>query len=239
MAIKALIISDIHANVYGLRAIAGAETWDVAYCCGDVVDYGPFPMETIAWLQEHQVIAVGGNHDARLLSLSKPACEEARNGGSWMWAHDNYTKMDAAGLAYLRALPQCISFEMDGIAYQMQHQYDDGYGTIQSITEFDEFWKEKHDGIQERRLLFGHTHRRCVHYLEQKAMWINPGSTSYRRPDDRDKRAHYLIIEDGDIRFGAVEYNRQLLLKAAQDYQLADGMAETELKVAFFFFGKA
>lgn len=232
-------MSDVHANICALRAIAAKETWDAAYCCGDVVDYGPFPMEAIAWLREHQVITVKGNHDAHLLTLSHRACEEARNAGRLMWAHDNYQKMDADALDYLRALPTHISFEMDGIAYQMQHQYDDGYGAIQSITAFDKYWKEKHNGLQERRLLFGHTHRRCVHHLDQRALWINPGSTSYRRLDDRDKRAHYLVIEDGEICFGAIEYDRGPLLRAAKARQASGVMLETELRVAFFFFGDA
>lgn len=51
---KALIISDIHANIHALRAIEKVETWDTVYCCGDLTDYGPFPMEVIAWMKEHE-----------------------------------------------------------------------------------------------------------------------------------------------------------------------------------------
>lgn len=41
---KALIISDIHSNVKALESIRKAEPdYDVIYCAGDLVDYGPLP----------------------------------------------------------------------------------------------------------------------------------------------------------------------------------------------------
>ena len=62
---KALVVSDIHSNIYALQAIWEQEhDSDVIYCAGDLVDYGPFPSEVIQWVREHEVICVGGNHDA-------------------------------------------------------------------------------------------------------------------------------------------------------------------------------
>ena len=49
---RLLIISDIHANPFALKAIEKQETWDERYCCGDLVDYGPFPMQVIDWCRE-------------------------------------------------------------------------------------------------------------------------------------------------------------------------------------------
>ena len=48
-----------------------------------------------------------------------------------------------------------------------------------------------------------------------------------------------MIIEDGDIRFGAVSYDRLPLLNVAKQYQLRGYMLETELQDAYFFFGDA
>ncbi len=236
---KALIISDIHANIHALRAIEKVETWDTVYCCGDLTDYGPFPMEVIAWMKEHDAHVVCGNHDIHVMTMSDEACAEARRGHVWKWCHDNWEKMDQSAKAYLSALPTVLQFEMDGIEYQMQHQYDQRYGTVESEAQFNAFWKNAKDDHQQRRLLFGHSHRRCIHVLREDMMWINPGSVSYRRPDDPDKRAHYMIIEDGDIRFGAVSYDRSPLLNVAKKYQLRGYMLETELQDAYFFFGDA
>ena len=109
------------------------------------------------------------------------------------------------------------------------------------MQAFDAFWAQWHVGEErlEKRMIFGHTHRRCVHALDQGKLWLNPGSASYRRPDDRDKRAHYMLIEDGEIRFRAVEYDRSAMLRRAMDYVRSGTMLPTELQDAMFFFGDA
>ena len=124
----------------------------------------------------------------------------------------------------------------------MQHQMlDNSYDMPESVQTFDAFWRVWYAGESrpERRMIFGHTHRRLVHRLVNDRLWLNPGSASYRRPDDRDKRAHYMLIEDGDIRFGAVEYDRSAMLARAMDYVKKGTMLETDLQDAMFFFGDA
>ena len=48
-----------------------------------------------------------------------------------------------------------------------------------------------------------------------------------------------MLIEDGDIRFGAVEYDRSAMLARAMDYVKKGTMLETDLQDAMFFFGDA
>lgn len=234
---KILLISDVHANIHALRAIERYETWDEVWCCGDLVDFGPFPMEVIHWMQAHSARCVLGNHDAHVLSLTRADCRAAYETRTWQWAHQNLELLDSDALAYLRSLPKTLLLTADGISYQMQHQYDGGYGVVESLDQFDRFWQG--GNAPQRRLLFGHTHRRCMHLLDEQTLWLNPGSVSYRRPDDPDKRAHYMMIEDGRVRFGAVAYDRTPLLDAALAC-LRDGhMLPTNLQDAFFFFGSA
>ena len=236
---RLLIISDIHANPFALKAIEKQETWDEIYCCGDLVDYGPFPMQVIDWCREREVKCVLGNHDAYVLSLTEEDCVMAKNTKRWKWAHDNYQQLTDDAKKYLCSLPLSLSFQADGIDYQMQHQYDQAYGTIESLEQFQTFWMDKTDCSRERRLLFGHSHRRCVHMLDDHLLWLNPGSVSYRRPDDHDKRAHYMLIDDTHICFKSVSYDRSPLLAKAQEYLDSDAMLETDLQDAFFFFGDA
>lgn len=236
---KALIISDVHSNIYALEAIARAEKhFDAVYCAGDVVDYGFFPREAIAWLQAHEARVVMGNHDRHLLSQSPETCAAKKGEKSWGWVHENYGQLQPEDFDYLRGLPPVLCFEMDGIAYQMQHRYGDGYGTIESVGQFDAFWQSE-STLPERRMLFGHTHRRCVHVLDAHRLWMNPGSISYRRGDDYDKRAHYLVVEDGDIRFGAVDYDRQKSFAKVEAYHRAGYMWEKDLQDGYFYFGNA
>ena len=64
---RALIISDVHSNLEALkRVIEDAEYrggFDMVWCLGDVVGYGPDPGPCIELLREHDLLCVAGNHD--------------------------------------------------------------------------------------------------------------------------------------------------------------------------------
>ena len=65
---KLLIVSDLHANPQGIRAIWEKEgNADAIYAAGDYSDYGPDPVAAIGWIRDHGVHAVYGNHDKRVL----------------------------------------------------------------------------------------------------------------------------------------------------------------------------
>ena len=243
---RLLIISDIHANIDALRAVerdAGAV--DQIWCAGDLVDYGTDPHETIAWVREHGVRCVSGNHDRHLLDvLASGETERFRGTRQYKWVHDNCDRVTPEDADFLRSLPMHLSLRADGIAYLLQHQMHEGplaYEMPESLQDFDRFWSKWYDGpeAEERRMIFGHTHRRCVHRLDDRCLWLNSGSVSYRRPDDRDKRAHYMTVEDGEIRFHAVSYDRSRSLARAMAYVRAGTMLETDLQDAMFFFGDA
>ena len=69
--------------------------------------------------------------------------------------------------------------------------------------------------------------------------WINSGSVSYRRPDDPDKTAHYMVIENGVVVMKQIPYNRQPLYEEALR-QIEDGrMMDSEIQDFMFFFGNA
>lgn len=234
---KALLISDIHANIYALEAIwRNEKDSEIIYCAGDLVDYGPFPKEVIEWIREHNAVCVQGNHDRNVASAYRSgeslwsiADEQLK------WKHDNARKLSEDDVLFLERLPLSFPFVMDDIGYSLQHMYVD-YETIASLPQFDEFWRQQTDGsVREtelRRMIFGHTHRRCVHYLGNKELWMNPGSVSYRRRDDMSKEAHYMTITDGRIDLKSVEYDRSPLLRAAKTARLN----EAEMASALRFF---
>ncbi len=60
---RVAVISDVHANVYALRAVLDSlEGAGISrlLCAGDVVGYGPHPNECVAVLQQLPVVAVAG-----------------------------------------------------------------------------------------------------------------------------------------------------------------------------------
>jgi predicted phosphodiesterase len=236
--LKALLISDVHANIYALEAIWKVESdSEIIYCAGDLVDYGPFPSEVIGWMRERRAICVQGNHDKDVAdAYRKPESFGSLPGNHMQWKHHNASKLGEDDILFLESLPGSVTFEMDCIGYSLQHMYR-GYDTIASLPQFTEFWRRQTEGnVRDascRRLIFGHTHRRCVHLLSDRDLWMNSGSVSYRRTDDPSKEAHYITITDGRIELKSVDYDRSPLLRAVK----ALSLSEPEMAVAFKFFG--
>lgn len=242
---KLLVISDIHSNIWALEKVLETEqNIDLLCCAGDLVDYGTAPEEVIDRIRQCTPrVVVQGNHDRHTANIWRQGSFQEVTPEEYKWVHHNCRRLDEDRIRFLEHLPIHQTFEADGYVYMMQHQYDHAYGTIESRFQFEEFWK-KHAGQEyadstKRRMIFGHTHRPCIHVLDQDMMWLNPGSVSYRRPDDPEKTAHYMVIEDGEIRFCRVPYDRSQPLKEARELNRIHGMMETELQDFFFFFGDA
>ncbi|MEF3306869.1 metallophosphoesterase family protein [Paenibacillus sp. GYB003] len=236
---KALLISDIHANIYALEAVWRAERdSDVVYCAGDLVDYGPFPREVLDWVREHRAICVQGNHDRAVAAAYRDgetlwslADEELH------WKHCNARLLTEEDVRFLEALPESVPFLLDSVGYSLQHMYV-GYETIVSLPQFEEYWQMRTSGesgvreAPERRLVFGHTHRRCVHYLSDRELWLNPGSLSYRRKDDPTRIAHYITISDDRMELKSADYDRSPLYRTVSGMKLNE--AEKTKALGFF-----
>lgn len=235
---KALIISDVHANIDALRAVFAAEPdADVTYCAGDLVDYGLNPKEVLDFVREHNIHTVSGNHDRRLLRL-EDAGEKVDLTEQYSFVTYCRSLLSAEDVAYLRTLPVELCWEMDGIEYFMTHHYDPDYSNLLlSRTDFAKYWVEKYpnsDPNKEHRMIFGHTHKAGAMRLDDKMLWMNPGSVSYRRPDDPTKNADYAVIEDGEIHLRYVPYEKKHLY----DKVLSMNLYEGEKEVGLFFFGE-
>ncbi|MSP12139.1 MAG: metallophosphoesterase [Chloroflexi bacterium] len=234
---KTLIISDVHSNIYALEAIWARESnSDLIICGGDLVDYGLYPREVIAWIREHRVLCVQGNHDRQVASCYRtgkpldllPLEERA-------WRHYNASLMSEAEISFLEQLPKTVTVTLDGISYGLSHMYRD-YEMIFSSYAFQEFCAQAFPEFERgsiSRVIFGHTHRQGMHYLSDTELWINPGSVSYRRLDDPDQTAHYLTITDGLIQLQRINYDISPLRKSMQQVSLS----QHEMDMTGRFFG--
>ncbi|MBN1665961.1 MAG: metallophosphoesterase family protein [Anaerolineales bacterium] len=208
---KALILSDIHSNIEALEAIWAQENdSDLVYCTGDLVDYGPHPAAVIAWVQEHAVRCVQGNHD-RFLTMIYQRGERLADlpVEQRAWVHHNASLLKESDIKFLEALPEQLSFELDGKQYGLRHMYRD-YEEIISLHAFNQFSAETFPECEPgviQRLILGHTHRQAVRYLSDAQLWLNPGSVSYRRKDDPDQSAHYATITNGQISLKRLTYD--------------------------------
>ena len=63
---RILVIADIHANLHALESVLkdAKDTYDVLWCLGDLVGYGPYPNECLQIVQSlPEFICISGNHD--------------------------------------------------------------------------------------------------------------------------------------------------------------------------------
>lgn len=203
---KTLILSDIHANFIALETVWKRESdADLILCAGDIVDYGPYPAACVEWMMDKQPLTVSGNHDELVVN----AWEHPEDEEPGTWRTENAAKLGVNHIEYLKNLPRQRVVELDGVAYGMTHAFQ-GYEIIRSLEAFQRFSMDRF-GRPLQRMIFGHTHRRAVTHLSDADMWINPGSVSYRRPDELWRGSHYAVIQDGEVFLRAVPYPTETL----------------------------
>jgi predicted phosphodiesterase len=177
------------------------------------------------------VVCVQGNHDRHVAqTYAEPDLWQVAD-GVLQWRHHNARLLTAEDAAFLAALPEALAFELDGVRYGMTHLYQD-YQLILSRHAYRAFCAARFGGGVER-LIVGHTHRQAVVMLGERELWLNPGSVSYRRQDDPDQEAHYMVIEDGRILMRSAPYD----LGAVYAEAIRHPLSADELRVARWFFG--
>jgi putative phosphoesterase len=229
---KTLILSDIHSNIYALEAIwAREQDCDLVCCVGDLVDYGPYPKEIIAWVQSHDVPCVQGNHDLWVcMNYRRGHFMENMPVTERGWVNHNASLLDEADILYLEQLPETMMLPLDGRHYAMTHLYQE-YEEIVSLYQYEQFRQARFADAPYTRLILGHTHRQAVRYLSDDVLWLNPGSASYRRRDDPDQTAHYATIVDGRISLHRLDYHRSPLYQAVQSLAINDLEKQSGLRI--------
>lgn len=107
---KLLVLSDIHGNWPALQAVQ--EEADAIVCLGDIVAYGPFPRECVAWVRERAAHVVRGNHDTALAYRVDP-----RAAGFKRELAHHWRDLPRDDVTWLRGLPTEVHFRFDGAAF--------------------------------------------------------------------------------------------------------------------------
>jgi putative phosphoesterase len=157
------VITDVHADVHALRdALAQISRLgvDQTLCCGDLIDYGLFPEETLALLRERGVVTIRGNHDRWALLPN--------NASAW--------DLSPESIAYLESLPSGWRKLVDGARVVLAHARpgSDMHGIPGDATsrELAEILDEAGADI----LFVGHTHVPFVRHLGDGRIVVNPGA---------------------------------------------------------------
>jgi predicted phosphodiesterase len=231
------IISDIHSNMAALDAVLAdiaQQNVESIYCLGDVVGYGPQPVEAMKKIIE--VCEPGkvlcGNHDHAVVHEPIGFNTEARNAAMWT------NQVTRAGLMsfiggkrrrwnWLRSLP--TSFVEDDVLFvhASPRQHLEEY-ILEEHTQGRSFMGEdpkqlldENFALVEHTCFVGHTHRPGVvtgddhawhslaslnyHWtIDPRKTIINVGSVG--QPRDGDPRACYVVFDGATVEWRRVAY---------------------------------
>ena len=204
---KIAVISDIHGNVFALKAVLDdlkTRGVDTVVNLGDIF-YGPIaPRATYDLLQENEIVTIQGNQDRQIYE-STP--DEVETNPTMAFVIDD---LKGAPIQWLRSLARnlhlsddvylCHGGPGDDLVYLLEN-IDSGYPVVGSDGEI----VSRLQGVDSSLVLCGHTHiPRCVR-LTSGQLIVNPGSVGlpaytddepvFHRMENYSPHASYAIIE--------------------------------------------
>jgi len=199
-----LVISDVHGNWPALQAIR--EEADAVVCLGDIVSYGPFPRECVAWARETAAHAIRGNYDTALSQGMDPGAAPHKRALALATLAQHRLQLSADEIAWLRDLPTEAAFRLDDYRFHAVHAAPRDHLFSYRITPdlSDEELKKEVADVRADIVLLGHTHLPMSRGAWTKVV-LNPGSVG--QPLDGDPRASYAVIRDGMAEIRRVSYD--------------------------------
>lgn len=236
MAVKILVISDIHGNFPALKAVQqkfNDLSFDHIINCGDSTVYVPFANETLNWLQAHNTISILGNTDKKVIRLlsgrnfKKPSKHEKR-----IMYSSTASSLDKRNMSYLNSLPKSLILKVpisDKRSEKKNLRVGIYHGSPAHHHEFlfdytpDLRFKELAGQTRNRLIVTGHSHTPYHKYIS-KVHFVNPGSVG--RMFDGDPRASCAIIDIDNNDLSVTHYRIQYDISRATEKIRKEGLPE-------------
>ena len=241
---KLALLSDIHANLPALEACvahANAQGADQFALLGDIVDYGPYPAETVErcrQLEKEGAIILRGNHDTCPTSESDKDATWGNMISSWTFKQLNQDQQ-----AWLAQLP--LTAIIDNVflvhatadAPEKWHYIQDERLASRSLDA-----AAKNPEI--RYVFGGHVHQQSLYYrgsgnrlmpFQPKNGIAIPVGThrhwlatvgSVGQPRDGDIRANYALLDSvtSQLTFHRVSYDHLTVAQTMRDLGLSEAL---------------
>jgi predicted phosphodiesterase len=212
---KLLILSDIHANWPALQAVIAAEpNVDGVICLGDLVNYGPHPVECVNWARKNVSPdwIVQGNHDRALGSNEDPRCSAPfRELAATMQTY-TAARLDASAKSWLAGLPLTRTLNIGNARCFLCHAIpsDPLYGYLQAKEPRVRWESEVKVAGSPDFLLIGHTHHPHISFINSTLV-VNPGSVG--QPKDGAPGASYALWDNGEVKLRRATYDMQVVVR--------------------------
>jgi diadenosine tetraphosphatase ApaH/serine/threonine PP2A family protein phosphatase len=227
LPVRTAVISDVHANLEALRVVMDhidSQEVDRIICLGDILGYGPSPVDCVEIIAERCEWSLMGNHDFGVVyepTNFNLAAEQAAYWSREQFEHEANRERAAVHWEFLSRLRVRVGFDgflcVHGTPRRPINEYLFPEDALNSPVKMQQIFE-----LVDRYCLVGHTHVPGVFTDEpdfyppedvdgvyklrddEKAI-INPGSVG--QPRDLDPRASYAILEDDCVRFFRLEYD--------------------------------
>lgn len=246
---KRALISDIHGNLEALNAVLDdirQQGISEIYCLGDVIGYGPNPVECLDMVRRKCAMCLLGNHDQA--ALFDPEGFNPVAFRAILWTRDQIDN-STGGAAAVNERWDFLG-ELPRTHVEPNRLYVHGSPrdpTNEYVFPEDVYNQRKMENLFERVEQFsfqGHTHipgvftpsleffgpDECDHeyrFGDEKALF-NVGSVG--QPRDGDPRSCYVILSDESIVFRRVEYDTEITAKKIYDTPQLDNMLGDRLR---------
>jgi putative phosphoesterase len=214
---RTAILSDIHGNLTAFEAVLAdlRETApDLVLHGGDLGDNGSSPCEVLDRIRDLGWQGVVGNTDEMLFdreSLTRFAAGLPQLKSMWdaieEMAADVRERIGEERLAWLRALPR----EQLREQFALVHARPDTAWRAPMDSAADSDLESVYRPLGRPVAVYGHIHRPYVRRISGVVV-ANSGSIGL--PHDGDRRASYLLLDDGEPSIRRVEYDVDRELKA-------------------------
>ena len=241
------IISDIHANLEALQAVAEdiqQHNVEKVICLGDIVNYGPNPCECVDIVMEFDV-TVMGNHDHSV--VFDPEKYYSRNHRSIRWTQSQLKNVEGQTRPlrwnFLSSLE--LTHTESGFLFVHGSPRDPLKEWIFPEDIYNPRKLEKNYQLVDKHCFHGHTHVPGIFTEEPQYFSITDEANKYRldvektlvnvgsvgQPRDGDPRACYVLLDEDLVVFRRIKYDvektREKIYRIPElDYYLGDRLLE-------------
>lgn len=226
------IVSDIHSNLEAMEAVLvdiARRKPDEIYCLGDVIGYGPSPVEVVDISRQRFKFTLMGNHEWAVIHQPVGFNQAARDATKWTrealepkWFNLG-EKRDR--WSFIKSLPEV---HIEGGYFFVHSSPQNHMEEYLLPTEIDEVLKEMSPKLRtafdaiEWACFVGHTHHPGIMTQDPRFIYprqldgpfrlekgkkyiVNVGSVG--QPRDGDNRACYVTVDGQEVTFHRVEYD--------------------------------